>query len=54
MKKLKLELRMYISELLLNWAFDVAPNNKDGKFLKTIIGEYAKEKVREYKRGNEI
>ena len=26
MKKLKLELRMYISELFLNWAFDVAPN----------------------------
>jgi len=54
MKKLKLELRMYIAELFLNWAFDVAPNNKEGVFLKTIIGEYSKEKVREYKRSNEI
>ena len=44
MKKLKLELRMYISELFLNWAFDVAPNNKDGKFLKTIIGRICQRK----------
>lgn len=54
MKKIKLELRMYIAELLLNLSFDVAPNNKDGKFLRTIIGEYAKEKVKQYKGSNEI
>lgn len=35
------ELRMYLAEKLLSWAFDVAPNNKEGKFLKFYVGGYA-------------
>ena len=54
MKKLKIELRMYLAEKLLSWAFDVAPNNKEGKLLKMHIGSYAQKKVTEYKKSNEI
>lgn len=35
------ELRMYLAEKLLFWAFDVAPNNKEGKFLKFYVDGYA-------------
>ena len=35
------ELRMYLAEKLLSWAFDVAPNNKEGLFLKLYVGRYA-------------
>ena len=35
------ELRMYLAKKLLSWAFDVAPNNKEGKFLKLYVGGYA-------------
>ena len=32
---------MYLAEKLLSCAFDVAPNNKEGKFLKLYVGRYA-------------
>ena len=41
------ELRMYLAETLLFWAFDVAPNNKEGKFLKFYVGDYARIRVNE-------
>lgn len=34
------ELRMYLAEKLLSLAFDIAPNNKEGKFLKLYVGGY--------------
>jgi len=41
MKKLKLEIRMYIAEVLLNWAFSVAPSDENqGRKLKVAIIEY--------------
>jgi len=35
------ELRMYLAEKILSWAFYIAPNNKEGKFLKLYVGGYA-------------
>ena len=35
------ELRMYLAEKLLSCAFYIAPNNKEGKFLKFHVGGYA-------------
>ncbi len=34
------ELRMYLAEKLLNWAFDIAPHNQEGKALKIHIFRY--------------
>lgn len=40
MKQLKTELRKYISELLLSWAFNIAPSDDEGKSIKTFISAY--------------
>ncbi len=40
------ELRMYLAEKLLNCIFNIAPHNKEGKFLKIYISRYAKEKLK--------
>jgi aspartate carbamoyltransferase regulatory subunit len=47
MKKLKIEIKMYIAEVLLNWAFTIAPvSEEDGRKLKTSIIEYFESCVR--------
>jgi hypothetical protein len=47
MKKLKIEIKMYIAEVLLNWAFTIAPSSEeDGRKLKTSIIEYFESCVR--------
>lgn len=41
MKKFKLEIRLYIAELLLHLSFNISPgNNKDGRNLRESIIKY--------------
>lgn len=40
MKKLKLQIRMYIAELLLGWAFDIATEDGEGEQLRIAVAEY--------------
>ena len=42
------EFRMYLAELLLNLAFRISPNNKDGKRLKGIVSKYMLEALAEF------
>ncbi len=46
------ELRMYLAEKLLNCIFNIAPHNKEGKFLKIYISRYAKEKLKKFVKVN--
>jgi hypothetical protein len=52
MKKLKIELRMYLAEKLLGWSFDVTPWNEEGQKLRKHISAYYFEKIKELERGN--
>ena len=54
MKKLKSELRMWLAEKLLGWAFDVTPWDEEGQKLRKHISAYCMDKVIEHDRGNEI
>lgn len=49
MKKLREEIRMWIAEKLLGWAFDATPWNKDGQKLRVHITNYYLDKLIELK-----
>jgi hypothetical protein len=47
MKGLKKELRMWLAEKLVNWAYDILPYDEDGHKMKKHIVNYYLEKVKE-------
>jgi hypothetical protein len=48
MSKLKSEIRMYIAEKLISWAFDITPWNDEGQKLRVHIANYYYDKIKEY------
>ena len=42
MKRLRAELRLWVAEVLLGWAFNIAPASNDGILLKAAVAEYLK------------
>lgn len=46
MKTLATELRLYFAELLLGWAFSVAPKGRDGAEIKMMLAYYFSVKVK--------
>ena len=45
MKELKSEIRMWLAEKLLGWAFDIAPFNSEGQKMRTHISNYYWSKI---------
>ncbi len=45
MKELLTEIRLYIAEKLLDWAFDISPKGEEGDMIKKSVGRYFCEKV---------
>ena len=40
MKELKSEIRMWVAEKLLSWAFNVTPWNNEGQKMRKYIADY--------------
>lgn len=53
MKDLIKEIRIYISEVFLGWAFSVAPFGKEGEEIKVMLAYYFDGKVKQQKKGAE-
>lgn len=45
MKKLKSELRMWLAEKLVGWAFDITPWDEEGQKLRRHIADYYLSKI---------
>lgn len=52
MKELIYEVRMYLAELLLTWATDIAPDYSDGTSIHTTVFSYFLRKSK-FKEDNE-